>query len=315
MSAGVPPILQSAVAAAVSIAWVSEAVAQESVTVEMTTTVTGDDAAPGYFAPFNLWAVWIEDAAGNFVKTIGRNDSAAYMQHMVTWTAASGGRAVDTDAVSGATRADHGGPLSLTWDMTDRAGQVVPDGVYTIRMELADENTAGTGGLPEHNNQGSFTIDKNGVGSMTGPLSDGGFNDVEITYVAPDAALCGNGAIDPGETCDGDCETRCADTGDACMPAELTGDAARCTAMCAVVPVAECIDGDGCCAPGCSESGDDDCVGANANGGCQTGGGAGSGWMLALIGLLWAGRRRRRSCSDGNDSAETSRRETSHGTE
>lgn len=295
----VPKLAAALTSAVVFAVTAAPAAAQETLTVDFTTTVTGDDAAPGYFAPFNLWAVWIEDSSGNFVKTIGRCDSNNYMQHMLTWNGASGGRAVDTDAVSGATRANHQSPLSVSWDLTDRSGAVVPDGTYTIRMEVADENTAGAGGLPQHNNLASFTFDKNGTSSTQGPLSNGGFNDVDIIYVAPNAADCGNGVIDPGETCDnaatgGDaCETSCADTGDACMPAALEGDAASCTAMCAVTPVTACVSGDGCCAPGCSDDEDDDCVGANVSGGCNTAAGGGAAALWAVLCLLAFVRRRR----------------------
>jgi hypothetical protein len=293
------PKLAALIIAAVSVA-APVASAQESVSIGFTTSVTGDDAAaPDYYAPFNLWAVWVEDSAGNFVRTIGRNDSAAYMQHVVAWTAASGGRNADTDAVSGATRADHGNGLSITWDLTDRSGALVADGIYTIRMELADENTA-AGGAPANNNQATFTVDKNGTSSTQGPLSDGGFNDVDIAYLAPDAALCGNGAIDPGETCDSAaaggeaCETSCADTGDACMPALLMGDAATCTAMCSVVSITECVSGDGCCATGCGDGEDTDCVGANVSGGCSAGGGAGGGLGALCLLMIAAATRRRR---------------------
>lgn len=290
MSRGVSK-LAALLSPAIIVALAAPAFAQETLTVDFNTTVTGDDAAPGYFAPFNLWAVWIEDSGGNLVKTIGRCDSNNYMQHMLTWNAASGGRQVDTDAVSGATRANHQSPLAVTWDLTDRSGQVVPDGVYTIRLEVADENTAGAGGLPQHNNLGSFTFDKNGASSTQGPLSGGGFTDVDITYVSPNAADCGNGVIDQGETCDnaasgGDaCDTSCADTGSACMPETLQGDPASCTSMCAVAPITECISGDGCCAAGCGDD-DDDCTGANVSGGCNTAGGAGTGLLWLLLGLL-----------------------------
>ena len=60
--------LAAIITAVATVTLAREAAAQESVTVDFTTTVTGDDAAPGYFTPFNLWAVWVEDNAGNFVQ-------------------------------------------------------------------------------------------------------------------------------------------------------------------------------------------------------------------------------------------------------
>ena len=79
----------------------------------VTTTPTG-----GQYAPRNIVAVWIEDQAGTFVKTIDRWANTR-KQHLVAWTIAAG--ANDADAVSGATRLDHATPLAITWDLTDRA--------------------------------------------------------------------------------------------------------------------------------------------------------------------------------------------------
>ncbi len=70
------------------------------------------------------------------------------------------------------------------------------------------------------------------------------------------SATCGDGVVDPGETCDGNCPTCDAS---ACNAGGSTGSAATCSLECLSAPVSECIDGDGCCPDGCSESNDDDC--------------------------------------------------------
>jgi hypothetical protein len=52
--------------------------------------------------------------------------------------------------------------------------------------------------------------------------------------------LCGNGVVDPLETCDGaSCPASC-DDGDACTTDALSGDAASCTAVCAHEPIEAC---------------------------------------------------------------------------
>ncbi len=70
---------------------------------------------------------------------------------------------------------------------------------------------------------------------------------------------CGNGDIDPGETCDGDCPTSCDDE-DPCTDDLLTGSAANCTAECFFSPITVCDSGDGCCPDGCDQATDSDCV-------------------------------------------------------
>ncbi len=84
--------------------------------------------------------------------------------------------------------------------------------------------------------------------------------------------LCGNGVLDDGETCDdeADCPSSC-DDGDACTVDELVGAAATCNAACISRPVVACVDGDGCCAVGCSPDEDDDCEAACGNGTLEPG--------------------------------------------
>ncbi len=71
---------------------------------------------------------------------------------------------------------------------------------------------------------------------------------------------CGNGALDPGETCDppGSCPTACDDL-DACTDDVLLGDPAQCTSECISAPIDWCAAGDGCCPGGCDVTSDLDC--------------------------------------------------------
>jgi len=79
---------------------------------------------------------------------------------------------------------------------------------------------------------------------------------------------CGNGHIDPGETCDGNCPTSC-DDGQLCTVDTLSGSAGACNAACSNAPINACVSGDGCCPAGCGGQGDSDCC-ANPGGGPLT---------------------------------------------
>lgn len=71
---------------------------------------------------------------------------------------------------------------------------------------------------------------------------------------------CGNGTIDPGETCDpaSSCPSSC-DDGVACTSDRLTGSPASCNARCESAPIDACAAGDGCCPSGCTSASDSDC--------------------------------------------------------
>ncbi|MDF1564740.1 MAG: lamin tail domain-containing protein [Deltaproteobacteria bacterium] len=76
---------------------------------------------------------------------------------------------------------------------------------------------------------------------------------------------CGNGTLDPGETCDGDCPANCED-GQVCTTDTLTGSAGNCTAACLHNTIATCVSGDGCCPGGCNAGVDSDCGPSCGNG-------------------------------------------------
>jgi len=81
---------------------------------------------------------------------------------------------------------------------------------------------------------------------------------------------CGNGVVDPGETCDtgiatgpGSCPTSCDDQL-ACTTDAPTGSA--CTAACTHTPITQPHNGDGCCPPGANSGNDNDCSASCGNG-------------------------------------------------
>ena len=70
---------------------------------------------------------------------------------------------------------------------------------------------------------------------------------------------CGNGTLDPGELCDGNCPEDCNDD-NACTVDSLTGEVAHCNVQCSYSTITSCIGDDGCCAPGCNSLSDNDCL-------------------------------------------------------
>lgn len=88
----------------------------------------------------------------------------------------------------------------------------------------------------------------------------------------PPPDTCGNGALDPGETCDplivdglGACPASCND-GVACTTDAFSGNAALCNFECQNAVIVECNDGDGCCPAGCNQNSDSDCSATCGNG-------------------------------------------------
>jgi hypothetical protein len=95
----------------------------------------------GRYAPRNVGAIWIETAAGAFVKTIERWGKTR-ARYITRWNASSGGNVVD--AVTSATLSSHI-THDRTWDLTDKMMCKVAAGDYRVMVEHTDYN--GTGAL------------------------------------------------------------------------------------------------------------------------------------------------------------------------
>ncbi len=75
------------------------------------------------------------------------------------------------------------------------------------------------------------------------------------------SVTCGNGTLEPGETCEPPvfpCDSDCND-GDACTVDSVTGSAGNCNVACSFAPISGCVDDDGCCPAGCLNATDNDC--------------------------------------------------------
>ena len=106
------------------------------------TTVT----AKGRYAPRNVGAIWVSHSGGQFVKTL-RAWGTVRLHNATAWTTVSDSNAVD--AVTSATRADHGA-LDAAWDCTDTAGAVVPASEYQLSVTFAEDNASVVAPPPLH---------------------------------------------------------------------------------------------------------------------------------------------------------------------
>lgn len=101
--------------------------------VDFTTTPIGE-----HWTPANVGAVWIEDAAGNYVKTIerwaGLRAGSLYRWNEHACVAAW----PEPDAVTMATLPNHNTPHHDVWISKDFKGNIVPDGTYRIFIEVTE---------------------------------------------------------------------------------------------------------------------------------------------------------------------------------
>lgn len=79
------------------------------------------------------------------------------------------------------------------------------------------------------------------------------------------SASCGDGVLQPLETCEPRSEASCptqadCDDGDPCTTDMLMGTAAACNVTCAHIPITQLAAGDGCCPAGANANTDGDCV-------------------------------------------------------
>jgi len=141
-----------------------------TLTVTATTSETG-----GNYAPKNIVAMWIEDNQGNFVKTM-LSYANTRKTHLNTWEASTTAAGVPfntTDAITGATKSNHG-TRTCTWNGTDINGNVVADGTYRLRMELTDKNATG--------NFSTFTFTKGPNPENQSPANVPSFSSISIGW-------------------------------------------------------------------------------------------------------------------------------------
>lgn len=93
----------------------------------------------------NQYAVWIEDGAGKFVRTLfvtnymaRREGWKTRRESLVTWVKAADVKNLPKEAIDAVSFATpQTGPQSVVWDLRDAAGAVVAAGTYTYKVEAS----------------------------------------------------------------------------------------------------------------------------------------------------------------------------------
>lgn len=120
----------------------------------------------GQYRPKNIGAIWIQTAAGAYVKTVKRWANRR-RQYLITYNGSALGDL--TDAISGATLSNHI-THDVTWNLTGVNHCEVPTGDYRVWMETTDRDGPGaTASFP-------FTI--GATGSVQMPTETTNFHDL-----------------------------------------------------------------------------------------------------------------------------------------
>jgi len=134
--------------------------------VSVVTTTAG-----GSYAPKNVVAIWIENSAGTFVKTLTVY-AQARKSDLTYWETSSAGNTVD--AVTGATQSKFG-TVYGSWNGKDKNGITAPDGTYRVCMEITDKNSTG--------NYSSFTFTKGAAAETVKPANTPSFSSISIKWM------------------------------------------------------------------------------------------------------------------------------------
>lgn len=149
-----------------------------------------------------LYAIWIENSAGLFIKTKARYVGSSTKDHLPTWAVKSGGTLSNalaagcniTDASTGATRSSATSPTafgmkSIIWDGKNVSGTVngvtVADGVYNVWVE----STWVDSGSNNHQEIASFSFTKGPIADHQTPAGDTYINTVVLDWIPGVAGL------------------------------------------------------------------------------------------------------------------------------
>lgn len=101
----------------------------------VTTTSPG-----GRYSPRNIGAIWVQNAQGQWVKTLAHWAGIRGF-YLSKYGAANPTNNV-VDAVTSATLSNHV-THDVSWNLKDANGTPAPDGMYSIVMEMTDKDSAG----------------------------------------------------------------------------------------------------------------------------------------------------------------------------
>lgn len=141
-----------------------------SVRVAVTTSTHG-----GQYKPRNCTVIWISDAKGKFIKTIGLW-AKNHRNELDTWAVSSVGNknlngndngilksTKNWDGTTAASRKTHGLVTGM-WDLKDSTGKAVPPGKYRYHIEMTESHSQGPYAFGEFT-VGSSVANRTGVDS------------------------------------------------------------------------------------------------------------------------------------------------------
>lgn len=163
--------------------------ADDNLNMIFTTTDAG-----GKYDNRHIHVVWLATTSGSFVSTAGTNvgneravwANARKDSFETWWTSA---RQEDIDARTGATQTSYR-TYNLNWNFRRLDGSVVPDGTYRLYFECTNSDS----GLPR--NFTYFTITKGDSAWSMGPTTQGGYNNVTLTFTPAGLGVANTGATD-----------------------------------------------------------------------------------------------------------------------
>lgn len=160
--------------------------AQQPLEVTFSTSRTS-----GRYYPAHVVAVWVTAGDGTFERSLYIWGSRR-RSHLSEWTATHP-RTEVLDGITSATLRS-GAAQTVTWDMINTAGEIVPDGEYLVHFEYADTNST------SQNYRSAFVFTKGPV-DVDLTVAEVPF-DVHIVYLpalvvaAPPPADAGTGTTD-----------------------------------------------------------------------------------------------------------------------
>lgn len=140
--------------------------------------------AGGSYGDRHVHVVWIKDAGGNFVYTAGStttdNKRALWANSRASslkewWDSNAANRTADVAARTGATQTAYR-TYNLNWNWRKKDGTIVPDGTYQIHFLCTNSDS----GTPR--NKTSFNITKGASAWAVGPVTQGGYTNISLTF-------------------------------------------------------------------------------------------------------------------------------------
>ena len=114
----------------------ADATSLSALSFDVTTAAQG-----GRYSPKNIGAIWVQSSSGQFVKSL-EVWAAVRRRYLTRYNAAIGGTSVAVDVTASATLSSHKAH-HVSWNMQDTSGAKVPDGKYTLYVEVTEADAAG----------------------------------------------------------------------------------------------------------------------------------------------------------------------------